>query len=90
MKENKERELDNKMKHLEDTKNDNIRHFYVMRYIQKHNRNTKSPIMIKVKEGNVPGTKEGKIKVIEEYFRQHSCFGRRFSGGAYLINSAFN
>ena len=69
LKDNEEKELDSKMKHLEDIKNDNTRYFYVMRDIQKHNRNTKSTIMIKDKEGNIPGTNEGKIQIIEEYFR---------------------
>ena len=57
------------MKHLEQIKDDNTKYFYVMRDIQKTNRNTKSTVLIKDKEGNVPGTNEGKIKVIEEYFR---------------------
>ena len=60
LKENEERDLDIKMKNLEAIKNDNTKYYYVMRSLQNSNRNTKSSILVKDKEGNTPGSNEDK------------------------------
>ena len=57
------------MKHLESMKDDTTKCFYVMRNIQNMNRNTKASIIVKDREGNVPGSNEEKIKVIKDYFK---------------------
>ena len=64
-----ERELDQKMKHLESLKDDNTKYYYVMRDIQSINRNRKTSIIVKDPEGNVPGSTEDKIKIIQQYFK---------------------
>ena len=66
---NEEKEIDEKMHHLENMKDDTTKYFYVMRNLQNMNRNTKTPMIIKDKEGNTPGSTQEKIKVIEDYFR---------------------
>ena len=57
------------MKHLEELKDDNTKYYYVMRNIQSMNRNNKSSIIVKDTDGNVQGSNEDKIKVIEKYFK---------------------
>ena len=69
LKENDEKALDDKMSHLENMKDDTTKYFYVMRDIQKMNRNTKSTIIVKDKDGNIPGSNTDKIKIIEGYFK---------------------
>ena len=69
LKVNEERELDEKLRNLESMKDDTTKYFYVMRNLQNMNRNTKTPMLIKDKEGNTPGSTTEKIKVIEEYFK---------------------
>ena len=56
------------MQHLENMKDDTTKYFYVMRNVQNMNRNTKSTMLVKDKEGNTPGSTTEKIKVIQEYF----------------------
>ena len=69
LKEAEEKEVDDKLKHLESIKDDNTKYYYVMREIQNHNKNNKSAMIVKDKNGNVPGSNLEKIKVIEEYFK---------------------
>ena len=69
LKANEEKALDEKMQRLESLKDDNSKYFYVMRDIQNMNSNKKSAMLVKDVNGNVPGSNEGKIKVIEDYFK---------------------
>ena len=50
-------------------KDDNTKYYYVMRDIQSINRNSKSSIILKDKNGDIPGSNEDKIKIIEQYFK---------------------
>ena len=54
---------------LESVKDDNTKYYYVMRDLQNINRNNKSSIILKDKDGNIPGSTTDKIKIIEEYFK---------------------
>ena len=68
LKEREEKELDSKMEQLERIKDDNTKYHYIMRDLNKPKQ--KIPILVKNKEGDVPGTTQEKIKIIEDYFKK--------------------
>ena len=68
LKKKEEKDLDMKLEHLEKIKDDNTKYHYVLRDLNKPKH--KVPIMVKDKEGNVPGSTAEKIKVIREYFKK--------------------
>ena len=68
LKKKEEKELDMKLEHLEKIKDDNTKYHYVLRDLNKPKH--KVPIMVKDKEGNVPGSTAAKIQVIGEYFKK--------------------
>ena len=68
MKKLEEKEIDEKMAHIESIKDDNTRYHYAMRDINKPTQ--KVPILVKDSEGNIPGSTSEKIKIIEEYFKK--------------------
>ena len=67
LKAKEEEELDRQMEKLEQIKDDNTRYHYVMRRL--HNKKSKTTILVKDEEGNVPGSTAEKIKVIGAYFK---------------------
>ena len=69
LKEAEEKDLDDKLQHLESIKDENTKYYYAMRDIQNYNKNRKSTMIIKDQDGNIPGSNEEKIKVIEKYFK---------------------
>lgn len=70
LKEVEENDLDKKMEHLELIKDDNTKYFYVLRSLHNSNNNKKAAIIVKDKDGNVPGSTADKIKIIETYFKE--------------------
>ena len=64
-----EEEVDQKLEKLESVKDDNTKYYYVMRDLQNINKNNKSSIILKDKDGNIPGSTTDKIEIIEEYFK---------------------
>ena len=64
-----EKDLDDRMQKLESLKDDNSKYFYVLRDIQNMNRNNKTSMLVKDKDGTIPGSTIEKIKVIENYFK---------------------
>ena len=68
MKKIEEKEIDQKMEHLESLRDDNTRYHYAMREINKPKN--KIPILVKDQEGNVPGCTQCKIKIIEGHFKR--------------------
>ena len=66
LKEKEDRELDHKMEPNEKIKDDNCKYHYIMRDLNKPKQ--KIHILVKNQEGEIPGTTQEKIKIIEEYF----------------------
>ena len=64
-----EEEVDQKLEKLESVKDDNTKYYYIMRDIQSINRDNKSSIILKDKNGDIPGSNADKIKIIEDYFK---------------------
>ena len=54
MKKLEEKEIDEKMAHIESIKDDNTRYHYAMRDINRPTQ--KVPILVKDSEGNIPGS----------------------------------
>lgn len=64
-----EEKVDQMLEKLENVKDDNTKYYYVMRDLQNINRNNKSCIILKDKDGNIPGSNADKIKIIENHFK---------------------
>ena len=56
------------MENLEKCKDENTKYYYVMREMQNEDKNKKASIIVKDENGNVPGSNQAKIEVIQNYF----------------------